>query len=184
MPTAPEILEQCQRIGKQFGLYDNALFQTEVTRPRWTTSQALADHDRPRRPLHRAARRPRHRPAAPAKLPGIPGIESFKGHTFHTSRWDYAYTGGDAKGAPLTKLADKRVAHHRHRRHVGPVPSRTGPPRKQLYVFQRTPSSVDVRGNEPIDPEWFDAIASPAGSSAGWRTSPPTRPAAAPTRTW
>jgi cyclohexanone monooxygenase len=22
------------------------------------------------------------------KLPGIPGITSFKGHTFHTSRWD------------------------------------------------------------------------------------------------
>ena len=33
------------------------------------------------------------------KLPGVPGIESFKGHTFHTSRWDYAYTGGDARAA-------------------------------------------------------------------------------------
>src|SRR6185312_10188729 len=45
-----------------------------------------------------------------AKLPGIPGIERFKGHSFHTSRWDYDYTGGDERGAPLSKLADKRVA--------------------------------------------------------------------------
>ncbi len=43
------------------------------------------------------------------KLPGIPGIDSFKGHTFHTSRWDYGYTGGDTNGN-LHKLADKRVA--------------------------------------------------------------------------
>ena len=44
------------------------------------------------------------------KLPGIPGIENFKGHSFHTSRWDYDYTGGDTFGAPLEKLKDKRVA--------------------------------------------------------------------------
>ncbi len=43
------------------------------------------------------------------KLPGIPGIDSFKGHTFHTSRWDYGYTGGDTNGN-LHKLGDKRVA--------------------------------------------------------------------------
>jgi hypothetical protein len=27
---------------------------------------------------------------------------------FHTSRWDYAYTGGDYEGAPMDKLAGKR----------------------------------------------------------------------------
>ena len=42
------------------------------------------------------------------KLPGIPGIDRFQGHTFHTSRWDYDYTGGDARGN-LTGLRDKRV---------------------------------------------------------------------------
>jgi cation diffusion facilitator CzcD-associated flavoprotein CzcO len=35
---------------------------------------------------------------------------------------------------------------------------------KALYVFQRTPSSVDVRANQPIDPEWFKSIATP-----GWQ---------------
>ncbi|MBV9419976.1 MAG: NAD(P)/FAD-dependent oxidoreductase, partial [Alphaproteobacteria bacterium] len=102
---APEILEQCQRIGRKFGLYDNALFHTEVTEITWQpakhawliktnrgdafTAQFLGLGTGP---LHIA------------KLPGIPGLESFKGHTFHTSRWDYAYTGGDPKGAPLNKL--------------------------------------------------------------------------------
>jgi cyclohexanone monooxygenase len=41
------------------------------------------------------------------KLPGIPGLKSFKGHTFHTSRWDYDYTGGTPLGG-LDKLRDKR----------------------------------------------------------------------------
>ncbi|MEV5312368.1 hypothetical protein [Streptomyces sp. NPDC052610] len=44
-----------------------------------------------------------------AKLPGIPGIESFRGHTFHTSRWDYGYTGGSAEGG-LRALADKTAS--------------------------------------------------------------------------
>jgi len=98
------------------------------------------------------------------KLPGIPGLETFRGHSFHTSRWDYAYTGGDPSGAPLEKLADKRVAI------IGtgatavqciPHLARTA---KALYVFQRTPSSVDVRDNRPIDPDWFASIATP-----GWQ---------------
>jgi cyclohexanone monooxygenase len=108
---APEILEQCQRIGRQFGLYDNALFHTEVVDIVWqqdkhawliTTNRGDAFTAQfiglGTGPLHIA------------KLPGIPGLETFKGHTFHTSRWDYAYTGGNPKGAPLDKLKDKRVA--------------------------------------------------------------------------
>ena len=84
------------------------------------------------------------------KLPGIPGIETFQGHSFHTSRWDYDYTGGDPSGAPMDSLADKRVAHHRHRRHRRCSASRTSAAAcGELYVFQRTPSSVDVRDNQP-----------------------------------
>jgi hypothetical protein len=45
-----------------------------------------------------------------AKLPGIPGIETFAGHSFHTSRWDYTYTGGDPDGAPMDRLAGRRIA--------------------------------------------------------------------------
>ncbi|MGY6501334.1 MAG: flavin-containing monooxygenase [Acidimicrobiales bacterium] len=170
MPTekyahGPEILEHCQRIAKQFELYDHALFHTEVEdltwddgRSRWVIRTNRGDEFTAR--FLGMGTGPLHVP----KLPGIPGIESFRGHSFHTSRWDYDYTGGDSTGAPMDRLADKRVGI------IG-----TGATSVQcvphlaracgeLYVFQRTPSSVDVRANEPTDPEWFAEMATP-----GWQ---------------
>ena len=98
------------------------------------------------------------------KLPGIAGIESFQGHSFHTSRWDYDYTGGDPLGAPMYKLAGKRVAIiGTGATSVQCVPH-LARACKALFVCQRTPSSVDVRGNVPIDPQWFASIATP-----GWQ---------------
>jgi cation diffusion facilitator CzcD-associated flavoprotein CzcO len=162
---APEILEHCRRIGRHYGLYDDALFHTEVTGLDWDDAAKVW-----RIRTHRGddftatflglGTGPLHVP----KLPGIPGIETFRGHAFHTSRWDYDYTGGNPEGAPLDRLADKRVGL------IGtgatavqcvPHLSRAA---KELYVFQRTPSSVDARGNHPIDPDWFRSIAAP-----GWQ---------------
>jgi cyclohexanone monooxygenase len=162
---APEILAQCQRIGRQYGLYDNALFHTEVTDLSWDESGSrwviqTNRGDRFTASFIGLGTGPLHVP----KLPGIPGIESFKGHSFHTSRWDYGYTGGDPLGAPMGRLADKRVAIiGTGATSVQAVPhlARTC---KELYVVQRTPSSVDVRANKPIDPEWFAEIATP-----GWQ---------------
>jgi cation diffusion facilitator CzcD-associated flavoprotein CzcO len=162
---APEILAHCQRIGKQYGLYDNALFHTEVVSVEWDEKKS--------RWLIRTSRGdaftaqfvgmgtgPLHVP----KLPGIPGIESFKGHSFHTSRWDYDYTGGDPRGAAMEKLADKRVGIiGTGATSVQCVPH-LARACKELYVFQRTPSSVDVRDNAPIDPKWFAEIA-----TQGWQ---------------
>ncbi len=162
---APEILAQCKRIGEQFGLYRNALFHTEVIDLGWDDS-VTAWRIKTNRGDNFTAQflgvgtGPLHVP----KLPGIPGIEEFAGHSFHTSRWDYAYTGGDPDGAPLDKLKDKRVAIiGTGATAVQCVPHLARAARK-LYVFQRTPSSVDVRANEPIDPAWFDQIATP-----GWQ---------------
>jgi cyclohexanone monooxygenase len=170
MPTekyvhGPEILEHCQRIGKQFGLYDDALFHTEVTdltwdrtRARWVVRTNRGDEFTTR--FVAMGTGPLHVP----KLPGIPGIDSFRGHSFHTSRWDYDYTGGDPAGAPMTNLAGKRVAIiGTGATSVQCVPHLARACR-ELYVFQRTPSSVDVRANHPIDPEWFAQIATP-----GWQ---------------
>lgn len=98
------------------------------------------------------------------KLPGIPGIETFRGHSFHTSRWDYRYTGGGPDGGLLDKLANKRLAIiGTGATAVQCVPNLARACRV-LYVFQRTPSSVDVRANAPIDPDWFSSIAAP-----GWQ---------------
>jgi cyclohexanone monooxygenase len=170
MPTekyahAAEILEHSQRIGKQFGLYDDALFHTEVTDLAWDDEASRWIVRTNRGDAFTAqfvamGTGPLHVP----KLPGVPGIEDFTGHSFHTSRWDYDYTGGDPNGAPMERLADKRVAL------IG-----TGATSVQcvpylakdcgeLYVMQRTPSSVDVRDNRPTDPQWFADIATP-----GWQ---------------
>ena len=90
-------------------------------------------------------------------MPGIPGIDTYNGHTFHTSRWDYDYTGGSPEGG-FTKLKDKRVAIiGTGATSVQCVPH-VGEMAKQLYVFQRTPSGVDVRGNSPTDEKWAASL--------------------------
>ncbi len=162
---APEILEHCQRIGRHYKLYDKALFHTEVKALSWDEGgsrwriQTNRGDDFTAQYIGMATG-PLHVP----KLPGIPGIESFKGHSFHTSRWDYEYTGGDPRGAPLSKLADKRVAIiGTGATSVQCVPH-LARACKSLMVFQRTPSSVDVRNNQPIDPQWFAEVATP-----GWQ---------------
>ena len=162
---APEILEQCQRIGRQYGLYDHALFHTEVESLTWQEEGHCWLIRTNRGDAFTASfiglgTGPLHVP----KLPGIPGISDFKGHSFHTSRWDYDYTGGDPKGALMEKLADKRVAIiGTGATSVQAVPHLARACGK-LYVVQRTPSSVDVRANAPIDPDWFKSIAEP-----GWQ---------------
>jgi len=97
---------------------------------------------------------PLHRP----KLPGIPGIETFGGECFHTSRWDYGVTGGDPSGAPMTGLAGKRVGIIGTGATAVQCIPRLARDAGELFVFQRTPSSIDVRGNHPIDPAWFASL--------------------------
>ncbi len=155
----PEILDHCRRIGEHFDLYEKAVFSTEVTSLNWDESASrwiikTNRGDEMRAEFIAMGTGPLHRP----KLPGIAGIDTFGGHTFHTSRWDYEYTGGNPAGAPLDGLADKRVGI------IGtgatsvqciPHLARAA---KELFVFQRTPSSIDVRNNHSIDPEWFDTL--------------------------
>lgn len=157
---ATEIFEHAQRIARHFGLYEKALFSTAVTSltwddaaARWVLRTDRGDEIRAR--FVCTGTGPLHRP----KLPGIPGIESFAGHAFHTSRWDWTYTGGDAAGAPMTKLADRRVGIIG----TGATAVQCIPPlgrdARELFVFQRTPSSIDVRNNHEIDPAWFATLA-------------------------
>jgi len=170
MPTekyahAPEILEQCQRIGRKYNLYENALFHTQVKELRWDEDDKVWRIKTDRGDDFTAnfvgmGTGPLHVP----KLPGIPGIESFKGHSFHTSRWDYDYTGGNPEGAPLEKLGDKRVAIIGTGATAVQCVPHLAKACKELYVCQRTPSSVDVRDNHDIDPKWFHNIATP-----GWQ---------------
>ena len=155
--AAPEIHAHAERIAEHFGLVDRALLSTRVEGLRWDESArrwvVTTDRgDELRARFVAMGTGPLNRP----KLPGIPGIETFDGHTFHTSRWDYGYTGGGPDGSPMDRLADRRVGI------IGtgatavqciPLLARDA---GELLVFQRTPSSIDVRANRPLDAEEFD----------------------------
>ena len=160
---APEILEHSKNIARHFRLYDNALFQTSITGMRWDESAqrwiiTTNRGDRFKAQYVAMANGPLSRP----KLPGIPGINDFKGYTFHTSRWDYRYTGGDSSGN-LSKLKDKRVGIIGTGATAVQCIPHLGEAAKHLYVFQRTPSSIDVRNNHETDPTWAASLES------GWQ---------------
>ncbi|KFA70668.1 Atr8, partial [Stachybotrys chartarum IBT 40288] len=154
----PEILEHAQRIAKHFDLYPKALFQTEVKTCHWSEEDSLWTVQTDRGDNLRAqfivsAFGISHMP----KLPGISGIENFQGKSFHASRWDYNYTGGDSTGN-MTRLADKRVGIIGTGATAIQVVPKLAESAKELYVFQRTPSSVDVRNNRPTNAEWAKTL--------------------------
>jgi cation diffusion facilitator CzcD-associated flavoprotein CzcO len=91
------------------------------------------------------------------KLPGIPGIHDFAGKMFHTSHWDYAYTGGSPR-EPMVNLADKRVGIVGTGATAVQAVPQLAKTAKELYVFQRTPSAVGERNNGPTDVEWFTSL--------------------------
>lgn len=152
---AAETLEYCHLICEKYELYDNACLQTEVISTvwyedikRWIVKTNKNDKIKARFVVH--SNGPLNRP----KLPAIKGINDFKGHTFHTSRWDYDYTGGDSNGN-LSSLKDKRVAVIGTGATAVQCVPHLGEAAKELIVFQRTPSSIDVRNNQPTDTEWL-----------------------------
>ncbi len=158
-----EILHHLEAVADRFDLVDDALFHTGVNLAEWRE-----DASRWRIRTDRGDEVTcRWYVLAVGilnlmKLPTIPGMEDFAGHSFHTARWDYAYTGG-GPGKPLTDLGDKTVALFG----TGASGIQCVPPlaeaAKQLTVFQRTPSAIGERGNRPTDPDFG------AGLEPGWQ---------------
>ncbi|HEY1752287.1 MAG TPA: NAD(P)/FAD-dependent oxidoreductase [Caulobacteraceae bacterium] len=160
---AQEIRDHARRIGEHFDLYKDACFQTEIRDLRWLEDEQrwlvrTSRDDAMKARFVVMSNGPLNRP----KLPGIAGIDTFKGHSFHTSRWDYGYTGGSSTGG-LDKLGDKRIAVIGTGATAIQCVPHLGKAAKQLYVFQRTPSSVDLRGNRPTDPDWAASL------TPGWQ---------------
>jgi len=154
-----EILAHCRRIAEHYDLYRNACLQTEVREIRWNAAKSRwiisTNHgDEMAARFVSMANGYLQKP----KLPGIAGIESFRGHAFHTSRWDYDYTG-----AGLAGLADKRVGIIGTGATAVQCVPHLARAAEHVHVFQRTPSSVDVRANRPTDPQWV------AGLEPGWQ---------------
>lgn len=159
----PDIWAHAQDIAKHFDLYEHALLQTSVTSMTWVdeVDKWQLTTDRGDDILARfviLANGSLQR----LQLPAIPGLETFKGASFHTSRWDFKFTGGDALTDP-TKLGDKVVGVVG----TGATAVQCVPPlgrsAKDVFVFQRTPSAVAARNHGPVDPEWVASLES------GWQ---------------
>jgi cation diffusion facilitator CzcD-associated flavoprotein CzcO len=146
----PEIFAHCQAIAEKYGLYDLAVFQTTVTSTVWDEAERLwhVGTDRGDRLKARFVICANGTLAKP-KLSKIEGLETFEGHAFHSSRWDYAFTG-----ERLEKLRDKVVGIIGTGASAVQIVPALGAAAKELYVFQRTPSSIDVRNDWPTDPNW------------------------------
>ena len=150
----PEIWAHAKAIAEKYDLYRDTCFQTQVTEMRWEedSSRWIISTNRGDEMKARfvcMANGFLQRP----KLPGIPGVETFKGRVFHTCRWDYGYTGGDSDGK-LSGLRDKRVGIiGTGATAIQSIPH-LGRSAQRLYVFQRTPSPIDVRANRPTDADW------------------------------
>jgi cyclohexanone monooxygenase len=161
--NASECLEYCNILAKKYGLFEKVIFQTEVVSNKWVEekNEWLVETDKQdaisaQFVVH--SNGPLNRP----KLPGIKGINDFKGHTFHTSRWDYEYTGGSHSGE-LSNLKDKRVGVIGTGATAIQCIPHLGSSAKELYVFQRTPSAVDIRNNRVTDANWLQ------NQESGWQ---------------
>ena len=130
-----EILEYCQKLAEKFGFYEHCLFHTSVDQTAW-------DEDA-KRWIVRTDRGDAMRAKfvilangilTTPKLARIEGMEKYQGEAFHTSRWDYNV---DLKGKKVGIIGTGATA-------VQAVPE-LAKMVDELYVFQRTPSSVDVR---------------------------------------
>ena len=153
-----EIFAYCQQLGRHFKLYDRALFQTKITGLRWieeesrwlvATSRGDAFKTRFVTTQSGIFSRP--------QLPGIPGIEDYKGRAFHSARWDYEYTGGNSDGG-LCRLFDKKVGVIGTGTTALQIVPELARAAKSLTVFQRTPTAVGVRDNGPTDLQWFKSL--------------------------
>ena len=154
-----EIYEYCKLIADRFGFADKGLFHTLITSlnwdedsQRWHVRTNRGDEIRARFVIMACG------VLNMPKLPGIPGIDEFQGKIFHTARWDYDYTGGSHLDPVLDRLRDKRVAIVGTGATAIQAIPHLGRHAKQLYVLQRTPSSVDERPNPPTDPDWADTL--------------------------
>ena len=146
----PEIFAHCQAIARKYDLYGLAVFQTTVTSTvwdgeseHWRITTDRGDSMRARFVVCANGT------LAKPRLARIDGMERFRGHSFHTSRWDYDFTGAD-----LEQLRDIRVGIIGTGASAVQIIPNLGANAQSVHVFQRTPSSIDIRDDWETTAEW------------------------------
>ncbi|MCP5180156.1 MAG: NAD(P)/FAD-dependent oxidoreductase [Pseudomonadales bacterium] len=148
-----EILEYCQNMAEKFGFYDKCLFHTTVEDTtwdeaggRWTVKTDRGDAMRARFVILANGI------LTTPKLARIRGMEKFQGDAFHTSRWNYHV---DLTGKRVGIIGTGATAIQV----IPEIAKVVG----ELYVFQRTPSTVDVRDQRATTQAEMDAWAHEPG---------------------
>ncbi|KAK7012901.1 Phenylacetone monooxygenase [Favolaschia claudopus] len=149
-----EIREHTERIANHWGFADKALFRTQGHRAAW-------DDVAKRWNVHLIE----NRGPAEARKDLHVKAQYLLGEHFHTSRWNYDITGGSQTDPTMEKLKDKRVGVIGTGATAVQVVPQLAKWAKHLYVFQRTPASVDIRGQHPTDSEEWKNIT----STKGWQ---------------
>ena len=148
-----EIMEYCQNMAEKFGFYDHCLFHTTVEKTQWdeTTGRWCVITDRGDKMRARFVVLANGILTTP-KLARIEGMETFQGDAFHTSRWNYDV---DLKAKTVGIIGTGATA-------VQVIPE-LAKITKALYVFQRTPSSIDVRDQRETTEEEIETWARKPG---------------------
>ncbi|KAI9150466.1 monooxygenase [Paramyrothecium foliicola] len=170
-----ELREYANRIAGHWDLTGRAMLRTELRSCQWKDGESRWSLDLIQRPRGSSAVTAKlstefvimmpglfDRP----KLPDLPGLGSFLGKSFLTSRWDYETTGGSQEDPNFSNLGDKKVGIIGTGATALQVVPHLAKWSKHLFVFQRTPASVDVRGQRPIEPEEWTEI---TRDGPGWQ---------------
>ncbi|KIK56840.1 hypothetical protein GYMLUDRAFT_204401 [Collybiopsis luxurians FD-317 M1] len=173
-----EIREYTEMMAKRWGLYDRAVWRTALGYLKWNdenrewvaelcTKMKDGEEDREiktnlRAQFVYAGAGPLHVP----HLPRIPNLENFSGQAFHTARWKYSITGGSQSDPSLHNLKNKSVGIIGTGATAIQVVPELAKWSGHLYVFQRTPSQVDIRGQHKTDAGWFK---SNVATTKGWQ---------------
>lgn len=172
----PELRQYAETIARKWKLEDRALFYSTAQKAAWnedsSTWDVTIERQLPNKPIETMDIQADYLILASGiinrpKMPRFPGLDTYTGHLFHTSRWDYDYTGGTAEDPTLDRLKGKKVAFIG----TGPTGIQAIPQLAKfaghLYVFQRTPSAVAVRDQRTVDPdEWLREVAGKSGWQA------------------
>lgn len=174
-----ELREHANQIAEHWKITDRAMFRTELHRCTWREDAAEWSLEMTQRSPPASGQSVQSVTAKVSadfvilvpgllnrpKLPLLPGLDTFRGQSFLAARWDYRVTGGSPEDQVLSKLRDKRVGIIGTGATAVQVVPELAKWSKQLYVYQRTPASVDVRGQQTTDPDkWAKNIKTGPGA--------------------
>ncbi|KAK5018033.1 hypothetical protein LTR16_000600 [Cryomyces antarcticus] len=151
-PGQEEILDYLLNIANKYHLYKYIRFNTSVSEARWddvekkwkTVVKVSGTKDAEYSPEYTITSD--YFVSAVGQLnvpnyPKIPGLETFKGKTMHSARWDWSY---NLDGKKIAVIGNGATAAQ-----IIPEIAKTA---SHITVYQRTPNWIIPRGDAPVSP--------------------------------